>query len=189
MKATFLSFALLLSGCAGLNSHEYGEKFRLGQELPTSCVTVRNFDVSLRSSPQQFSDDSYVGYLDYGPGLPRGHVFLVLPVSGAPGSVAELLQAADPKHRNMWLEGDLRAGGFSEGEWFEFVVPEKVSLVTERGRMIEREALLLRGYIQSACGKRYLVAAQANPLVSEIDEWPKLRVSAKKFASSLAWGN
>ncbi|MEW8629138.1 MAG: hypothetical protein AB2591_03985 [Candidatus Thiodiazotropha sp.] len=189
MKTVFLISALLLSGCGGLSTHNYGEKYQLGQELPTSCVKVRNFDVMLRSSPKQFSDDSYVGYIDYGPGMPRGHMFLILPIRGAYESVAELLRAADPRQREMWLEGSLRAGGLPSGEWFEFVVPEKVNQVMARGRIIEREALLVRGYLHKACGKTYLVAAQANPLVSEAAEWPRLRSSAEKFASNLAWGN
>ena len=167
----------------------YGEKYPVGQVLTTSCVTIQNFNKNLRSSPGIYGDDTYVGYIDYGLGMSRGHVFIVLPITVHPATIGELLRETDPKHRSLWLEANLVNGQLSEGHVFEAVVPPLQYKTSPNVTITEREAILIRGSIYSACGKNYLVFVQANPSGTELYEWPLVKKNYEKFISSLKWPN
>ncbi|MGB8715886.1 MAG: hypothetical protein WCD66_05930 [Rhodanobacteraceae bacterium] len=189
MRYTFLLLTAVLSGCASTGNlrRDYGVKYPEGQVLVTSCVSVRSFDELLRSSPKLYGDDSFVGYIDYGPGMPRGSVFLVIPLNSEPESLGDLLVQADPKHHKFWLEAKLLKGQIAPDKVFEAIVPPLQHSPGPHETIIEREAILVRGQVHGACGKQYLVAAQANPMVSESREWPILRKRYDQFISSLQW--
>jgi hypothetical protein len=180
---------LLLAGCFGGGRHEYGAKHPEGELLTTSCVVVRSFAPELRSAPGLHGSDSFIGYFDYGPGMPRGYVFLVAPVkTGSFGSVGELLQSADPRHRSFWIDAQLMNGGFNDNEVFEALVPPKQNSPSPNSTIVEREAVLVRGSLHTACGKRYLLAVQGNPFAIETGtEWPKIRESYELFTASVQW--
>ena len=168
--------------------HEYGTKHPEGQLLATSCVRVRSFAPELRSAPQLHGQDDFVGYFDYGPGMSRGHVFLVAPVPAAMDiSIGELLQAADPKRRPFWLEAKLTNGRLGADEPFEAYVPPKQHSPDPGATIVEREAVLIRGSLHSVCGKRYLVAVQGNPRITESSEWPFIRKHYDLFVSNIQW--
>ncbi|WP_376694005.1 hypothetical protein [Wenzhouxiangella sp. EGI_FJ10409] len=132
--------------------------------------------------------DSFVGYYDYGVGMPRGDTFLVVPIPNpAQSSLVEILQATSPRKESLWREVELVGGDSSTDEPFEAVVPAKKRHPSPNSTIVEREAVLIRGGFKEACGKHYLVAVLANPLFSIEDEWPKLRESYTKFNSSLRW--
>jgi hypothetical protein len=190
MRYSFLFLALVLSGCAftGNARRDYGTVYPVGQALTTSCVSIRSFDEGLRSSPRLYGEDSFVGYIDRGPGMPRGPVFLVLPLTSLPANPGELLMQADPKHRKFWLETKLVNGQIAPGQTFEATVPPLQHSPDPNAIIVEREAILLHAQIHTACGKDYLVAAHANPMVSEdASEWIRLRKSYDQFVSSLQW--
>jgi hypothetical protein len=179
---------LFVAGCLAGSRIEHGTKYPLGERLVTSCVVVRSFAPELRSAPRSQGPDTFVGYFDHGPGMPRGPVFLVLPTpTTAPASVGELLRHVDPKGRAFWLEARLTNGTLDSEEPFEAIVPAKQRRATPNGIIVEREALLVRGRIHSACGRNYLVAIQANPAVVEQQEWPIIRKNFDLFLSSLQW--
>ena len=190
MRYSFLFLMFALSGCAltGNARRDYGTVYSEGQTLTTSCASIRSFDQKLRSSPRIYDEDSFVGYIDNGPGMPRGPVFLVLPLTGLPDNPGELLMQADPKHRKFWLETKLANGQIAPGQTFEATVPPLQHSPDPNATIVEREAILLRAQIHTACGKQYLVAAHANPMVSEdASEWTRLRKSYDQFVSSLQW--
>ena len=189
MRNIFLILTVALSGCAitGNLGRSYGENYPEGKVLVTSCVSVRSFDQLLRSSPKLYGDDSFVGYIDYGPGMPRGTVFLILPVSKLPDTLGQLLMQADPKHHQFWLEARPLNGRLEPGKVFEAIVPPLQHSPAPNEIIIEREAILVRGKVHEACGKQYLVAAQAHPMASESSEWPILRKRYEQFLSNLKW--
>lgn len=189
MIRTFLPLVLLLSGCFGGLRQDYGMKHPEGELLATSCVAVRSFAPQLRSAPGLHGPDSFVGYFDYGPGMPRGYVFLVAPVKAEPfSSVGELLQSVDPRHRSFWLEAQLINGDLRSVEPFEAFVPPKQHSPSPNSVITEREAVLVRGSFHSACGRRYLLAVQGNPFAMEAStEWPRVRQSYELFKSSVQW--
>ena len=167
---------------------DYGAKHPEGELLVTSCITVRSFAPELRSAPKLHGEDSFVGYFDYGPGMSRGHIFLVFPaLDDANDDIGKLLQAVDPKKREFWLEASLKQGDLASSEPFEAVVPPKQHYSNPNSLIVEREAILMRGSLQAACGKRYLIAVQGNPRASEDSEWPRIRVSYDLFVSNLQW--
>ena len=187
MIRSSMLFLLTLSGCMGLGNN-YGSIYPVGVLLQTSCVAVRSFDDSLRSAPGLHGADWFVGYLDFGPGMPRGHVFLVSPlpetIAETPG---EVLRSADPKGRDFWLEATLTEGAVAVGKTFEALVPPEQHSPSPNSIIVEREAILVRGSIVVGCGKRYLVAVQGNPFGSEVAEWSELRKNYKLFQDNLVW--
>lgn len=189
MTRIFWPILLLLTGCFGGMRHEYGAKHPEGALLATSCVVVRSFAPELRSAPGLHGPDSFIGYFDYGPGMPRGYVFLVAPVNADSfGSVGELLQSVDPRRSSFWLEAKLVNGALSPNESFEALVPPKQHSPSPNSTIVEREAVLVRGSFHTACGKRYLLAVQGNPFGIETrTEWPKIRERYELFTSSLQW--
>ncbi len=189
MTRIFWPILLLLAGCFGGMRHEFGAKHPEGELLATSCVAVRSFAPELRSAPGLHGPDSFVGYYDYGPGMPRGYVFLVAPVNmDSFGSVGQLLQSADPRQRSFWLEAKLLNGGLNSNTSFEALVPPKQHSPSPRSIIVEREAVLVRGSLHEACGKHYLVAVQGNPFgVETTSEWPKIREGYELFRSNLQW--
>lgn len=189
MTRAFWPILLLLAGCIGSMRQEYGAKHPEGELLATSCVVVRSFAPELRSAPGLHGPDSFIGYLDYGPGMSRGYVFLVLPVeSKSYGSIGELLQSVDPRRRSFWLETKLISGDLSSNESFEAFVPPKQHSPSPNSTFVEREMLLIRGSFHTACRKRYLLAVHGNPFAIKTSiEWPKIRASYDLFKSNLQW--
>ncbi|MEB2316911.1 MAG: hypothetical protein OZ919_12700 [Xanthomonadaceae bacterium] len=188
MTRSIFLIVLFLTGCFGGLRHDYGTKYPEGELLTTSCVVVKSFAPQLRSAPQLHGADAFVGYYDYGPGMPRGHVFLVSPVSTAtPLAIGELLQSADPRKRSFWLDATLTSGDMRSGGPFEALVPPKQHSPSPNSTIVEREAVLVRGQLRNACGKHYLVAVQGNPLGLEHQEWPRIRESYELFTSNLQW--
>jgi hypothetical protein len=190
MRYWFLILAFALSGCAltGNTRRDYGTVYPEGQTLTTSCVFIRSFDQALRSSPKLYGEDSFVGYIDHGPGMPRGPVFLVLPLKSLPTNPGELLMQADPKHREFWLETKLTNGQIALGQTFEAIVPPLQHSPDPNSTIVEREEIRLRGQIHAACGKQYLVAAQSTPMIyGDANEWTRLRRNYDQFVSNLRW--
>lgn len=187
MKKFLYTLMVFLTGCSSIGMQDYGNIYPIGKVLTTSCVSIISFNKRLRASPQIYGDDTFVGYIDYGQHMPKGHVFLVLPLKTQPNTVGELLIDADPRHRQFWLEAQLLRGEISSNTVFEARVPPIQKRTSPNAVIAEREALFLRGEIHVSCGNRYLVAVQANPLVSESNEWEGIRESYANFKSSLRW--
>ena len=167
----------------------YGDMQPVGTTIETSCVTVRSFHESLRSSPGSHGPDWFVGYLDFGPGMPRGHVFLVSPLQdGVKDSVGDLLMDADPRRREFWLEANLIEGSVGVGENFKAFVPPKQHSPSPNSTIVERQAILVRGMVVLECGKPYLVSVQGNESSVSLEaDWPRLEDSFVLFRDNLSW--
>lgn len=188
MSRFILLTVFLLTGCFGGLRSEYGAKHQEGERLSTTCAVVTSFASELRSAPGLHEPDAFVGYYDYGPGMPRGPVFLIAPVPvESLVSVGALLQSADPKKRPFWLEAKLRSGDLASGDAFEAWVPAKQRSPSPRSTIIDREAVLVRGHLHSACGKRYLVAVQGSPFLDTEREWPIISKKYDLFLSHIEW--
>lgn len=180
--------SVLLAGCSGYPQDEYGVVYSEGEMLATACAVVKSFSPWLHSAPRAHGPDTFVGYYSHGPGLPRGHVFLVMPTpSLSPHSVGHLLQFGDPHQRSFWLDAILLKGDYQYGKPFEAVVPALEHSPSPNATIVERQTILVRAQIHSACGKHYLVAVQGNPFISEKDEWPRIRSNFELFMANLEW--
>lgn len=187
--AILLLLIPVLSACGVMGNlgRNFGTVYPEGTTLDTDCVSVTSFDRLLRSSPGNFSADSYVGYLDFGPGWSRGTVFVILPLEEVPGTPGELLQRADPKHRAFWLQATLVGGAISPERDFDAFVPPKQHQSGPNVTIVERAALLIRGRVRAACGKYYLVAAHADLSMDEARERAVLGKDYDRFLASLRW--
>ena len=187
MKIYIFLTLIFLTSCSGIGRKDYGVFYDKGKQIETSCALIQSFDKKLRSSPRIYGEDSYVGYIDYGPGISRGHVFLILPHSNKNVSIGQILKEVDPQKRDLWMEAKMLSGNLSEEQSFEAKIPAVTKKSGEFGTIIERQAILIKGYLISACNKNYLVFVQGNPMFSESKEWENIRKRFDVFISHITW--
>lgn len=159
--------------------------------LDCGCFSVTSFDEYVRSSPKAYGVDSYAAYQDYGPGMPRGVVYLVIPLPDSQyENVGSILRASDQRRRAFWEEAQKQSGDLAEGSVWEAYVPPDVREMSSSSRIVDREAVVVRGTQIRRCGQRFLVAAMGNPLLlGELRErdWEVLREEYAKFTGKIKW--
>jgi hypothetical protein len=160
----------------------------IGTVFTTSCVTVKSFDEKLRSSPGLGSKDRYVGYVDFSGGWGSVATFVISPVNVTPGMpVGEVLRQADQRRNKFWAGAQLTAGEHEVGKPFEAYVPPDVKHPSPNVTITKRPAIMVRGHLQEACGKMYLVAVYANPLGTEDSAWRQVRQGYDKLLANTQW--
>jgi hypothetical protein len=80
------------------------------------------------------------------------------------------------------------SGTLEYGEVFEVLIPAKERPMGVRSKIVDRDAIVVRAHIQDACGRRFLVAVQANP-VGDVDDWTwkLLRDNYAMFVANIKW--
>jgi hypothetical protein len=195
MRLTISATLILLSALIGCGifsnlGSNYGTIYPEGDLMATSCSSIRSFDPHLRSSPGLRGPDSFVGYIDYGIGMPRGSSYLILPGHYEPGSALVVtLSSFSPKESKLWNEAVLLAGNVAPGHQFEARVPERSREMGPRSKVVEREEILIVGRIQAACEKHYLVVVMKNPFggSSTKRDWDNARGDFAAFLDSIIW--
>jgi hypothetical protein len=160
----------------------------LGTVFATSCVTVKSFDEKLRSSPGLEGKDRYVGYVDFSGGWGSVTTFVISPVNVTPGmSVGEVLRQADHRRNKFWTEAQLTTGEQEMGKLFEAHVPPDVRHPSPNVTITKRPAIMVRGHLQEACGKLYLVAVYADPFGTDDSAWKQVRQGYDKLLANIQW--
>ena len=169
-------------------ARDYGKIQPLETVMPTQCASVVSFHKFLRSSPKLEAPDRYVGYIDLGRGMPRGHVFVIAAVKfDAAMSVGELLAQADQRRNPFWAQAELTAGSIELGKPFEAYLPPDKEEPSPGVTIVKRDAMLARGQLYAACGKTYLLVVYGNPLIGEEREWKLVRSDFDTFVSHVRW--
>jgi hypothetical protein len=173
---------LLIATAAGARN---GGLAPLGTVFSTSCVTVKSFDEKLQSRPGLGGKDRYVGTIDFSGGLGSSTTFVISPVTVTPGmAVGEVLRQADHRRNKFWTGAQMTAGQPEVGKPFEAYVPPDVKEIMPNATVTKRPAIMVRGHLQEACGKLYLVAVFANPFGTDDSAWKQAREGDKLLANS-----
>ena len=165
-----------------------GEFVPVGTVFTTTCVTVKSFDEKLRSNPGLGGKDRYVGSIDFSGGWGSGATFVISPVNVTSGMpVGEVLRQADQRRNKFWSGAQLTAGEHEVGKPFEAYIPPDAEHPSPNVTITKRPAIMVRGHVQEACGKLYLVAVYANPLGTDESAWRQVRQGYDKLLANSQW--
>jgi hypothetical protein len=160
----------------------------VGTVLDCGEFRVTVFNEHLNSSPNIFGPNTFVAYEDFGPGLSRGTVFLVLSKAEYERTENGIpLFDFDPKERDFWKEAELREGSYEEENVFIAVVPEKSRSPMPSAKIVDREELFVCGMLTERNGIHFLVMAQRNPLHNGSDATEMARKDFEEFTSNIEW--
>jgi hypothetical protein len=177
---------VLIATSAG--ARNYGKVAPIGTVFTTSCVIVKSFDEKLRSSPGLEGKDRYVGYIDFSSGWGSAAIFVISPVNVTPGMpVGEVLGQADHRRNKFWSEAQLIAGEHEVGKPFEAYIPPDVEHPSPNVTIKKRPAIMVRGHLQEACGKLYLVAVYTDPFGADDSAWKQVREGYDKLLANIQW--
>lgn len=176
---------LLIAAAAGARNGGFAP---IGTVFTTSCVTVKSFDEKLHSRPGLGGKDRYVGHIDFSGGWGSVVTFVISPVHVTPGMpVGEVLRQADHRRNKFWTEAQLTAGEHEVGKPFEVFIPPDAKHPSPNVTITKRPAIMVRGHLQEACGKLYLVAVYADPLGTEDSAWKQVRQGYDKLLANSQW--
>ncbi len=190
-RTTILALAsVLFCGCGitGNLGRNYGKIYPLGDRMDCGSFVVDSFNEYLRSSPKLYGENSYIGYEDFGAGMPRGSVFVILEDNNSDySSVPSLLRSAAPKKQEFWNEA-ITTKGYEGVEDFFAIVPEKANTFGG-SKIIERPEILIRGRLLRFKDRKYLLLVQdSSPFVGERAR-ERLFDLMEMFSEKIEWKN